>query len=67
MATPTRTPLSPAARSVVRVGGLALLLDTTFFSVLSPLLAGYASKRGIIRAAPNVWSVIREQRTMSSA
>lgn len=47
MATPTRTPLSPAARSVVRVGGLALLLDTTFFSVLSPLLAGYAESASL--------------------
>lgn len=42
MPTRTRAPLPPHARAVVRVGGLALLLDTTFFSVLSPLLAGYA-------------------------
>ena len=47
MSTSTPTPLSPAARAVVRVGGLSLLLDTTFFSVLSPLLAGYAESASL--------------------
>ena len=38
----TLTPLTPAVRGVVRLCGAVLLLDTTFFAVLSPLLAGYA-------------------------
>ena len=47
MSTSTRTPLPAGARSVVRVGGISLLLDTTFFSVLSPLLAGYAESASL--------------------
>lgn len=47
MSTTSRTPLSSDARAVVRVGGAALLLDTTFFSVLSPLLAGYAESASL--------------------
>lgn len=47
MSTTSRTPLSADARAVVRVGGAALLLDTTFFSVLSPLLAGYAESASL--------------------
>jgi hypothetical protein len=38
----TLTPLTPDVRAVVRLCSTALLLDTVFFSVLSPLLAGYA-------------------------
>jgi MFS family permease len=50
MSTTARTPLSADARAVVRVGGAALLLDTTFFSVLSPLLAGYAGSASLSEA-----------------
>lgn len=47
MATRTRSPLPPDIRRVVRVCGLSLLLDSTFFSVLAPLLAGYAETAGL--------------------
>ena len=47
----TLTPLTPAVRTVVRLCGVALLLDTTFFSVLSPLLAGYADSAHLSEAA----------------
>ena len=47
MATTVRAPLPGDVRLVVRVCGLALLLDSTFFSVLSPLLAGYSRSAGL--------------------
>ena len=60
MATTERTPLSADARAVVRVGGAALLLDTTFFSVLSPLLAGYADSAGLSESAVGLAILVRK-------
>ncbi len=47
MATPARLPLPADIRRVVRVCGWALLLDSTFFAVLSPLLAQYSRDTGL--------------------
>jgi MFS family permease len=47
----TLTPLTPAVRAVVRLCSTALLLDTVFFSVLSPLLAGYADSAHLSETA----------------
>jgi MFS family permease len=50
MSTAARTPLPNDVRRVVRLCGAALLLDTTFFAVLSPLLSGYADSAGLSQA-----------------
>ena len=50
MSTAARSPLPTDVRRVVRLCGAALLLDTTFFAVLSPLLAGYADSTGLSQA-----------------
>lgn len=47
MPSTARTPLPADVRRVVRVCGLALLLDSTFFAVLSPLLAQYSRDAGL--------------------
>lgn len=47
MSTAARAPLPTDVRRVVRLCGTSLLLDTTFFAVLSPLLAGYADSAGL--------------------
>jgi len=50
MSTAARAPLPTDVRRVVRLCGAALLIDTTFFAVLSPLLAGYADSAGLSQA-----------------
>jgi MFS family permease len=50
MATNARAPLPADVRRVVRLCGAALLLDTTFFAVLAPLLADYAASTGLSQA-----------------
>ncbi len=47
MSTSRRAPLPPAIRTVVRLCGSVLLVDTIFYAVLSPLLAGYAEQAHI--------------------
>jgi MFS family permease len=51
MATTARAPLPVGVRGVVLLCGVVLLLDTTFFAVLSPLLAGYAASAHLDQAA----------------
>ena len=48
-ATP-RAPLPDAVRAVVLLCGAVLLVDTVFYAVLSPLLAGYADTAGLDRS-----------------
>ena len=50
MSTTARSPLPPDVRNVVRLASVALLLDTMFFAVLAPLLAGYADTAGLSEA-----------------
>jgi MFS family permease len=50
MSTTTRAPLPDAVRAVVLVCGAVVLVDTVFYAVLSPLLAGYADSAGLDRS-----------------
>ena len=51
MRTATRARLPEAIRGVVLLCGAVLLLDTSFYAVLSPLLAGYVDRAGLDETA----------------
>ncbi|MFN8168176.1 MAG: MFS transporter [Candidatus Nanopelagicales bacterium] len=46
-----RAPLPAAVRAVVLLCGAVVLVDTVFYAVLSPLLAGYAQSAALDRSA----------------
>ena len=50
MTSPLRSPLPAAVRAVVLICGAVVLVDTVFYAVLSPLLAGYADSAGLDRS-----------------